>query len=170
MQSNSFLALAQALTLALVIGASALSTPALAVTCEQQHAIYTEVDGATELRFRPSDNGAMSQPFAMTLRVDDNVSLQGGIIWSQGFSQPNGFFEGTCVAGTESNSHCEYWDGIVYTIDNAGGVGLIDAADAPAAAQVLLPGLARSLHYSDVREVAEMGPGWDSFALSDCAR
>lgn len=154
---------------ALLICTMPLAGPAFAA-CPIELAVYGDRDGAAGIDFRPATNqAAVTNAFRMNL--DNGVVLDGMVMWSEGTERPYGSLTYKCpegdVTGDELDA-CTVWQGVIYSADEAGAVGLLPrTGDAPRT--LVLPDLGPSLRLS-----AAYGEGgfttvpWDVFALKGC--
>lgn len=152
-----------------VCAAAAATAPALAA-CPVELAVYGDRDDAAGIDFRPAaDRAAVSNAFRMNL--DNGVVLDGFVMWSEGVERPYGSLTYKCPEGDvtgEEIDACTIWQGVIYTADAEGGVGLLPrTGDAPHT--LLFPGLGPALRLS-----AAYGQGgfskvpWDVFTLKGC--
>ncbi|WP_331372467.1 hypothetical protein [Sinorhizobium chiapasense] len=128
------------------------ATPAFADECKQAHAIYADPAGVYELRFEPvgSEAAVTSNHFKVTIGKT-RLSLDGVVMQSGEPLRANGIVMHDCPTGDVTGAEleaCTVWQGVIYTVDKAGRVGLLQAEDAPAAERVLLPGFGPSLRAS----------------------
>ncbi|MEO0636075.1 MAG: hypothetical protein AAFY73_05450 [Pseudomonadota bacterium] len=145
--------------------ASLPNVHASADNCTQEKAVYEDVDGVAELAFVPP-SGGITESHAFELRIKDGPTLNGGIIWNMGVSRPNGFLTPQ-DCGSDDVQACTLWEGVVYTISSEGELDLIDEGNRPAAEQIVLPDLSRTLHYSALRETVDSFP-WEAFQFARC--
>ena len=102
-----------------------LTTPALAA-CPVELATYGERDGVAEVEFQPTGgNAVVTNTFRMLI---GEFVLEGIVMWSDGEGRPNGMITYNCpigdVTGAELDA-CTLWQGIVYTADSTGNIGLL---------------------------------------------
>lgn len=159
--------------LAVLVFALAYAAGADAAECRFENAIYSQSDSGWMLSFhRVSRDGAANQTAAFTIDLASGSRLKGGVYWPNGYSTPTYLLEGPCGPGdTESCGFIEGDNPTVYVLAESGIERMPEAMDGPAPRQVLLPGLAAALWYSDYRDgefAAEMDPG-EVFALSGCS-
>ena len=154
---------------ALVFLSGALA-PAYAA-CPIELAVYSDHEKAAEIDFTPTMASAMAtNSFRMILDNDD--VLDGTVTWSEGTNRPNGALMYNCpdggVAGAELAA-CTLWEGVIYTVDETGAVGLLPGQGKPAPKTLVLTNLGPSL-----RQSKAYGPNgfstlpWDAFSLSGC--
>ncbi|WOS62559.1 hypothetical protein [Sinorhizobium fredii] len=133
---------------ALALGAS----QALAEDCTQARAIYADPAGGYELHFEPvgSEAAVTSNHFKISV-AGTGVSLNGVVLPSGEPERPNGIVMHDCPTGDVTGADltaCTVWQGPIYAVDNVGTIGLLQAEDAPAARQILLPDFGPSLRQS----------------------
>ncbi|TGT70030.1 hypothetical protein EN802_22830 [bacterium M00.F.Ca.ET.159.01.1.1] len=127
--------------------------------CPIQLAVYGEAKSGAEIDFTPAGSSAtITNAFRMIL--DNNVVL------------PHGSLMYKCPAGDvtgEELAACTIWEGVIYSADEKGGVGLLPAEGADAPKSLILPDLGPSLEMS-----AAYGPAgfskvpWDILVLKGC--
>ncbi|HXV29533.1 MAG TPA: hypothetical protein VD840_04290 [Sinorhizobium sp.] len=150
------------------------ATPVAAETCIQAHAIYADQVGGYELSFEPvgSQSAATSNHFKVSVG-DTGLLLDGVVMWSEEPERPNGIVMHNCPEGDVTGEElraCTVWQGVVYTVDEAGHVGLLEAEDAPAAQQILLPDFGPSLRASSAWGKRKgQTDSSDVFRLKGCA-
>ncbi|MDK1377183.1 MULTISPECIES: hypothetical protein [unclassified Sinorhizobium] len=150
------------------------AAPALADECSQAHAIYADPAGTYELRFEPvgSESAVTSNHFKVKIGKT-RLSLDGVVMQSGEPLRANGIVMHDCPTGDVTGAEleaCTVWQGAIYTVDKAGRIGQLQAEDAPAAEQILLPGFGPSLRTSsawgDGKASADSS---DVFELKGCA-
>lgn len=154
---------------ALLICATLSAMPAFAA-CPIELAVYGDRDDAAGIDFRPA-TGLAAVTNAFRMNLDDGVVLDGIVMWSRDAERPYGTLMYKCPEGDvtgEELDACTVWQGVIYTADAAGTVGLLPrAGDAPKT--LVFPDLGPSLRLS-----AAYGEGgfsrvpWDVFALKGC--
>lgn len=161
-----------------IIGFMARSLALTAVTssahaaCPIQLAVYGEAKSGAEIDFTPTGTSAtITNTFRMIL--DNNTVLDGIAMWTEGSaSRPHGSLMYKCPTGDvtgEELAACTVWEGVIYSADDKGAVGLLPAEGADAPKSLVFPDLGPSLQMS-----AAYGPGgfskvpWDVFALKGC--
>lgn len=160
--------LAASLTLASLVAGQA--TAALAA-CPIELATYADSDGLAELEFMPTKGAAtVSNTFKLLLGGD--VVMDGIVQWTQEASRPYGMLMYKCPEGDvtgEEMDACTAWQGVVYTANESGTIGLLPAEGAEAPKTLVLSDLAASLRLSKA-----FGAGGfsklpsDVFALKGC--
>ncbi|WEX77206.1 hypothetical protein PYH37_005595 [Sinorhizobium numidicum] len=151
-----------------------ITTPAFAEECKQAHAIYADPAGIYELRFEPvgSESAVTSNHFKV--KVGETGLLLDGVVMQSGEPErPNGIVMHNCPEGDVTGaelSACTVWQGVMYTVDKAGKIGLLAAEDEPAAEQILLPDFGPSLRLSSAwGEGKANSDSSDVFQLRGCA-
>ncbi|TIS49752.1 MAG: hypothetical protein E5W93_18435 [Mesorhizobium sp.] len=140
--------------------------------CPIQLAVYGEAKSGAEIDFTPTGTSAtITNTFRMIL--DNNTVLDGIAMWTEGSaSRPHGSLMYKCPTGDvtgEELAACTVWEGVIYSADEKGGVGLLPAEGADAPKSLIFPDLGPSLEMS-----AAYGPAgfskvpWDIFVLKGC--
>ncbi|HXV29876.1 MAG TPA: hypothetical protein VD840_06060 [Sinorhizobium sp.] len=151
-----------------------VAAPAAADECKQAQAIYADPAGGYELSFEPvgSESAATSNHFKISVG-DTGLRLDGVVLWSGEPERPNGIVMHNCPEGDVTGEElraCTVWQGVVYTVDKAGQVGLLEAEDARAAEQILLPDFGPSLRASSAwGEGKARSDSSDVFQFKGCA-
>ncbi|WP_245468281.1 hypothetical protein [Mesorhizobium sp. M1D.F.Ca.ET.043.01.1.1] len=158
----------------LLAGSLALtaSNSAAQAACPIQLAVYGEAKSGAEIDFTPTGTSAtITNTFRMIL--DNNTVLDGIAMWTEGNAgRPHGSLMYKCPTGDvtgEELAACTVWEGVIYSADEKGSVGLLPAEGADAPKSLVLPDLGPSLEMS-----AAYGPGgfskvpWDIFMLKGC--
>lgn len=138
--------------------------------CPIELAVYGDRDDAAGIDFRLAINqAAVTNTFRMNL--ENGIVFDGVVMWSEGTERPYGTLMYKCPEGDvtgEELDACTVWQGVIYTADTAGSVGLLPrAGDAPKT--LVFPDLGPSLRLSSA-----YGEGgfsrlpWDVFALRGC--
>jgi hypothetical protein len=157
---------ATALLLALSVQA------AQAADCKQEKAIYADRDGAYELKFEAVDSEAASSSYRFTVAVrNTDVVLDGFVMGSEPVNRPNGILFHDCPEGDttgEEIARCTVWQGVIYGT-SGGRIDLLPVTGAPAATEILLPGLPLGLIESTAwgKGKATVVP-WEAFSLKGC--
>lgn len=145
----------------------------LGAECTLYNARYSQPDAPWWLTFKRVPQFApANQTAAYYIELPNSgVTLEGAVHVPNGFGSPLWTIEGPC--GPESAETCgfleEYEHPSIYGI-YAGKVKFLDhERGSPAPEQVILPGLAASLWYSNYRQewADEISPG-DAFVLNGC--
>lgn len=150
------------------------ATSAAADTCVQAKAIYVDPAGGFELGFEPvgSESAATSNHFRIGVGAA-GLLLDGVVMWSGEPERPNGLVMHDCPEGDATGEElraCTVWQGVVYTVDKAGHVGLLQSEDSPAAEQILLPDFGPSLRASNIWGKSKaQSDSSDVFQLKGCA-
>lgn len=148
----------------------AATVPAYAA-CPMELAVYGDRDKAASIDFTPrGEAAAVTNRFRMLL--DNDVVLDGIVMWSDGVARPNGVLMYKCPEGDvtgEELDACTVWRGVVYAGDKSGNIDLLPAERSDAPETLIFPDLAYSLRYSSA--YGEKGFSrlpWDIFALQGC--
>lgn len=144
--------------------------PAFAA-CPIELATYGSTEGAAELDFTPSgEAAAVTNSFRMLL--DNDVVLDGVVMWSDDVARPNGMLMYKCPEGDvtgEELAICTVWQGVIYTTDNSGTIGLLPAEGERAPEKLIFPDLGPSLRASSAYGAHGFSTvPWDVFALKGC--
>ncbi|RWM24920.1 MAG: hypothetical protein E5X74_30955 [Mesorhizobium sp.] len=151
---------------------AALAAADAHAACPIQLAVYGETKSGAEIDFTPTGTSAtITNSFRMIL--DNNTVLDGIAMWTEGSaSRPHGSLMYKCPTGDvtgEELAACTVWEGVIYSADEKGGVGLLPAEGADAPKSLIFPDLGPSLQMS-----AAYGPAgfsnvpWDVFTLKGC--
>lgn len=158
--------------LAALMSALALlsATPANAA-CPIELSVYGDRDKAAEIDFRPTlQSATVTNSFKMVL--DNDVVFDGVVMWSQEVARPNGMLMFQCPEGDvtgEELDTCTVWQGVIYSVDEQGNIGLLPAERAEAPKKLIFSDLGHSLRTS-----AAYGPDgfskvpWDVFEIKGC--
>ncbi|CDX25779.1 conserved exported hypothetical protein [Mesorhizobium sp. ORS 3324] len=155
----------------LAAGAALIAADAHAA-CPIQLAVYGEAQSGAEIDFTPAGTSAtITNTFRMIL--DNKTVLDGIAMWTEGSAgRPHGSLMYRCPTGDvtgEELAACTMWEGVIYSADDKGGIGLLPAEGADAPKTLIFPDLGPSLEMS-----AAYGPAgfskvpWDVFALKGC--
>lgn len=157
-------------TASIAVGAAMI--PAIAyAACPIELAVYSDAQSGSEIDFTPTGTSVtVTNSFRMIL--DNNVVLNGIVMWNEGVSRPNGALMYKCPEGDvtgEELAACTSWHGVIYTSDDKGSIGLLPAEGIEAPKTLILPDLGPALRQSS----AYGGSGfskvpWDVFALKGC--
>ncbi len=125
-----------------------LPSPAFAA-CPVELATYRDIDGVAELEFRPTgQSAAVTNSFRLI--VGETV-MDGMVMWSAEVARPNGIVGRDCPVGDATGEEleaCTLWQGVIYTVDKQGAVGLLPAEGTPAPPTLILSDLAHALRLS----------------------
>jgi hypothetical protein len=137
--------------MAIVVGGIALSSPVHAA-CPIELSIYGDRDGVAEIDFSPTMNAAIvTNTFRML--IDKDVVLDGIVMWTQNLERPYGMLTLGCPEGDVTGAEieaCTLWQGIVYTSDNFGNIGLLPVEGKDAPTKLILADLGPSLNVAQV--------------------
>lgn len=118
--------------------------------CPIELAVYGHAQSGAEIDFTPTGNSAtVTNTFRLIL--DNNVVLNGIVMWTQDVSRPNGALMYKCPEGDvtgEELAACTLWNGVIYTADDKGAVGLLPAEGVEAPKTLILPDLGPVLRQS----------------------
>jgi hypothetical protein len=151
---------------------AALVASAAHAACPIQLAVYGEAQSGAEIDFTPTGTSAtITNTFRMIL--DNNTVLDGIAMWTEGSAaRPHGSLMYKCPTGDvtgEELAACTVWEGVIYSADEKGGIGLLPAERLDAPKSLVFPDLGPSLEMS-----AAYGPGGfskvplDVFTLKGC--
>jgi len=154
-----------AVTLAMV-----LAGPAHAA-CPMELAIYRDMNDIASLEFRPTGEGALTTNTYRILFSGD-VVMDGIVIWSDGEARPFGQLQYKCPEGDvtgEEIAACTAWEGVIYSADEKGNIGLLPHEGMPAPVKLILSGLGHSVKNAPAYAAAGLGSvPWDVFELKGC--
>jgi len=144
-------------------------SPALAA-CPIELAIYRDAGGIASLDFFPTgENAVVTNSFRL---ANDKTVLDGMVMWSDEVPRSIGMLGHRCPKGDATGdtlAACTVWQGVVYTADDAGNIGLLPAEGEPAPPRLILADLGRVLRHSPAFDAL----GFDTlpadvFTLSGC--
>ena len=139
--------------------------------CPIELAVYGDSQSGSEIDFTPTGTSAtVTNTFRMIL--DNNVVLNGIVMWNEGVARPNGALMYKCPEGDSTGAElaaCTPWHDVIYTSDDKGSIGLLPAQGVEAPKTLILPDLGPALRQSS----AYGGSGfskvpWDVFTLRGC--
>ncbi|MBZ9675339.1 hypothetical protein [Mesorhizobium sp. ES1-1] len=140
--------------------------------CPIELAVYGDATSGSEIDFSPTGtSAAVTNSFRLIL--DNNVVLDGIAMWTDGpTARPHGSLMYKCPTGDATGQElaaCTLWEGVVYSADDKGVVGLLPAEGAQAPQSLLFPNLGPSLEMS----AAHGGNGFskvppDIFTMKGC--
>ena len=111
--------------------------------CPIELAVYGDPQSGSEIDFTPTGTSAtVTNSFRMIL--DNNVVLNGIVMWNEGVSRPNGALMYKCPEGDVTGGElaaCTSWHGVIYTSDDKGSIGLLPAEGVEAPKTLILPDL-----------------------------
>lgn len=154
-----------------IVGGMALAAVNAHAACPIELAVYGDPQSGGEIDFTPTGTSAtVTNTFRMIL--DNNVVLNGIVMWSSGEARPNGSLMYKCPEGDVTGGElaaCTLWNGVIYTSDDKGAIGLLPAQGVDAPKTLILPDLGPSLRHS----LAYGGSGFskvpsDVFTLKGC--
>lgn len=150
-----------------------LSVTAANAACPIELAVYGDRDDVAGIDFRPTlESATVTNSFKMVL--DNDTVLDGVVMWSNDVARPNGMLMHQCPEGDvtgEELDACTVWQGVIYSVDEQGKVGLLprERIQAAAPSKLIFSDLGHSLRMS-----AAYGPHgfskvpWDVFELKGC--
>ena len=161
----------QVATAALLVAASAMVSSAALAACPVELATYRDLEDAASVEFTPTGEGAaVTNTFRMLL--DDDVVLDGIVMWSEDIGRPYGMLTYKCPEGDATGAElaaCTLWEGVIYTGDDSGNIGLLPAEAAGAPRKLIFPDLGPSLRHSAAYGASGFARvPWDVFKLSGC--
>jgi hypothetical protein len=146
-----------------------LATPAIAA-CPIELATYGEREGVAAVEFRPTGgNAVVTNTFRMLI---GGYVLDGIVMWSEGEGRPNGMITYQCpigdVTGAEMDA-CTLWQGLIYTADGSGTVGLLPQEGAAAPQKLIFTDIGPALHKHKVFGYHGLAKApWDVFEQTGC--
>lgn len=143
--------------------------PALA-TCPIELAVYREATTGAEINFRPGATAVVTNAFRLLPGAD--VVLDGIVMWTHEPGRSVGMITRDCPEGDltgEEIAACTVWEGVIYTSDASGTIGLLPSEGEAAPAGLILADLAQGI--ASAPALAAERPSklpWDAFVLSGC--
>jgi hypothetical protein len=155
---------------ALMMASLCATSPAFA-DCTIERAIYRDLEGVASVEFLPTDGAAaVTNRFRMLL--DNDVVLDGIVMWSEGVARPYGMLTRYCPEGDVTGAEiaaCTMWEGVIYSSDDFGNVELLPPEAAGAPAKLVFSDLGPALRHSAAwGENGFSKVPWDVFKLSGC--
>jgi hypothetical protein len=157
---------------ALLVLSLALSFPAggASAACPIELAVYKDRDSISGIDFRPAGQGAtVTNTFRMNI---GERGFDGFVMWTEDVARPYAMVTHNCPEGDvtgEEIAACTLWEGVVYSIDAAGKVGLLPREGETAPQGLLFPDLARLMRLSPAYTAAGLtAVPFDAFELSGC--
>jgi hypothetical protein len=158
-----------ALLLAAMMTAPASSALA---ACPQELAVYADRDEVAAIEFRPvAPDAAVHTAEFRVLFSQNGIVADGIVMWTEGVPRPTGIVMHDCPEGDvtgEELAACTVWQGVIYAVDEAGGIDLLPRQGA-AAKKLLLPDFGPSVRHSALygADGISVVP-WDVFEISGC--
>jgi hypothetical protein len=145
--------------------------PALGA-CPQELSIYADRDQVASIEFRPvAPDEAVHTGAFRVLFSQNGIVADGIVLWTEGVPRPTGIVMHDCPDGDvtgEELAACTIWQGVIYTVDAAGEVGLLPR-QGPAAGRLLLPDFGPSVRHSALYGANGISiVPWDVFDISGC--
>lgn len=144
--------------------------PALAA-CPVELATYSDRDGIAELEFTPvAGSAAVTNKFR--LFMNGGPQFEGVVMWTEEPARPNGLLMFNCpegdVTGMELDA-CTIWQGVIYSVDDKGEVGVLPGEGEPAPQKLILADLATWMKQAPAFVDAGLFTvPWDGFSLTGC--
>lgn len=148
-----------------------MATAAAQAACPIELAVYGDSQSGSEIDFTPTGTSAVvTNTFRLIL--DNDVVLNGIVMWNEGVARSNGSLMYKCPEGDITGAElatCTLWNGVIYTSDDKGSIGLLPAEGVEAPKTLILPDLGPVLRQSR----AYGGGGFskvpsDVFAMKGC--
>jgi hypothetical protein len=146
-----------------------------AAECKQANAVYTDRDGAYELRFSAINSGAAAASNQFKLSVlKTPIVLDGYVMPSEDPVRANGILMFNCPEGDATGADlnaCTIWEGSVYGMDAKGEVDNLQPENSAAADKVVFPGLGPAIRASSLwgSGKATVAP-WDVLTFKECIK
>ena len=144
--------------------------PALAA-CPIELAVYGDRDQVAEIDFTPADKLA-TVTNAFRMNFEHGIVLDGFVMWTDGVERPYGTLTYKCPTGDvtgEEMDACTIWQGVVYSVDDKGEVGLLPQPGTDAPKTLVFPDLAQTIHNSTLYGPTNIEKlPWDVFSLKGC--
>jgi len=153
--------------------AGCLAAAAAWAACPQELAVYSERENSASIEFRPPPAGSAVQTMEFrTVFSQNEVVLDGVVLWTQGTPRPMGIAMDQCPEGDVTGDElaaCTVWQGVLYSVGGEGEVALLPDVGEDAAEQILLPDFGPAVRHSRIygAEGVSIVP-WDVFRLSGC--
>lgn len=147
-------------------------SPAFAVECMQEKAVYVDMDDAYELRFEPmGSESSLSNRFKLAIR-NTTVVADGVVMRTDDQLRADGRIMFECPEGDVTGADlraCTVWQGMVYASDLKGHIRALPAEGEIAAERLFLPALGPSIQKSSLwgNGKATVAP-WDVLSLKGC--
>ena len=121
--------------------------------CPIELAVYGDAQSGSEIDFTPTGtSAAVTNSFRLIL--DNDVVLDGIAMWTDGAAaRPHGSLMYKCPSGDATGQElaaCTLWEGVIYSADENGVVGLLPVEGAEAPQSLVFPALGPSLQMSTV--------------------
>ncbi|MBO6717535.1 MAG: hypothetical protein JJ913_06205 [Rhizobiaceae bacterium] len=151
--------------------AAFLTATSAHAACPIELATYADRDGVAELEFRPViESVTVTNHFRMAMR--GGPQFEGMVMWTDDPARPNGFLTFNCPEGDVTGAEieaCTLWQGVVYSVDAAGAVGLMPVEGEPAPQTLVLADLANWMRHAPAFGNAGLVTvPWDVFTLTGC--
>jgi len=159
----------------LIAALSYAPVSAIAAECKQGKAIYTDRDGAYELRFSPITSEAVTSTHQFKLRaLKTSVVMDGYVMSSDDPERTIGMVLFNCPDGDVTGADldaCTVWQGFVYRASTDGGLDNLQSGDSPATEKIVFPGLGPAIRQSSAwgDGKATVAP-WDVLDFKGCAQ
>ena len=158
---------------ALALAGLLAATTASAAECRQDRAVYADRDGGYALSFEPVGSDAAAASHRFKLEVLASGVVLDGIVMPGDPARSNGMILHDCPEGDatgEEIAACTVWEGVIYTLDDAGDAGLLPDQGDTAAGTLLFSGFGPALRYSSLWDAgkAKAAPS-DVFKRKGCA-
>jgi hypothetical protein len=139
--------------------------------CPMALAVYGERAGLAGIDFRPNGDAAtVTNTFKMW--VGGGVLLDGIVMWTDEPARSLGMLMHKCPEGDvtgEELAACTLWQGVVYTADGQGNIGLVPKHDETAPERLIFPDLGPALRQSAIFGANGFTKEpWDVFQLKGC--
>lgn len=143
-----------ALALSLVLVAPAVAQEDEYSGCTMATAIYAQPSTDWTLRFKPVPrDSSPNQRNAFTIAVPGTKKvIEGGVYIPNGFTRALGDMQLDCTEDDSDFVGCSLWQGTVYG-DGAGGLDELEPETARPPLQILFPGFASTLWYTNFPDV-----------------
>lgn len=154
----------------MALATAVVSLPAHAA-CPLALAVYGERDDLAGIDFRPNGQSAtVTNMFRMW--VGNGIQLDGIVMWTDEAPRPVAMLQHECPEGDvtgEELAACTLWQGVVYTADDKGNIGLLPRHGETAPAKLIFPDLGPALRQSALFSTSGFTrEPWDVFQLKGC--
>ncbi len=139
--------------------------------CPIELSVYGDIENAAGIDFRPTMN-SVTVTNSFKIALDNGVMLDGIVMWSDQIPRPNGILMHQCPDGDVTGEvlrACTVWQGVIYTSDSRGNIGLLPAEGVAAPEKLIFPDLGPALRASSAYGVnGFLKVPWDVFAVKGC--
>jgi hypothetical protein len=140
--------------------------------CPVEFAVYRDTQSDAEVNFAPSGGGNAVVINSFRMLLDNKLVLDGVVMWTEAPERPVGMLMHKCPEGDvtgEELAKCTVWQGVIYTSDSEGKIGLLPAEGQAAPETLIFADLGPSLRHSSAYGAGGLSSvPFDVFALKGC--